>query len=123
MNPVSRKRTGFFIFLHIEATKERGTVMKKIVSFVAFLAIVFLITSADAGSVKGHWKDTNRDGVKDTYVQPHQRTNPNSSRTDNYSYPGNYNPSRGESTPQSNSPRETYPTNPNPYEQKQKRGW
>ena len=28
------------------------------------------------------------------YVQPHQQTNPNSSRTDNYGAPGNYNPNK-----------------------------
>ena len=55
------------------------------------------------------------DGVKDTYVQPHQRTSPNSSRTDNYGYPGNVNPNSGQITPSSNSPRENYPSNPNPY--------
>lgn len=33
-----------------------------------------------------------------TYVSPHQRTRPNSTRTDNYSYPGNYNPNTGKIT-------------------------
>ncbi|HHT9146900.1 MAG: hypothetical protein Q7J31_15665 [Syntrophales bacterium] len=97
--------------------------MKKTASFVAFLATILFISSSDAASVKGHWKDTDHDGVKDTYVQPYERTNPNSSRTDNYNYPGNYNPNTGMVSPQSNSPRETYPVNPNPYKQQQKRGW
>ena len=97
--------------------------MKKTALFVAFLATILFISSSDAASVKGHWRDTNNDGIKDTYVQPHERTNPNSSRTDNYSYPGNYNPNRGELTPPSSSQQENYPSNPNPYETKHKRGW
>jgi len=88
--------------------------MKKTIFLIVFL-LAFPALSF-GGSVRGYWKDTNGDGVKDTYVQPYQRTNPNSIRTDNYSYPGNYNPNRGQQTPYSNSPRETYPTNPNPCE-------
>jgi len=96
---------------------------KKMILFL--IALFFLPGSLFAAQVDGYWKDTNRDGIKDTYVQPHQRTNPNSSRTDNYSYPGNYNPNRNEITPQSSSPRETYPSNPNPYEPRPKSrlGW
>ncbi|WP_232067432.1 SH3 domain-containing protein, partial [Flavobacterium bizetiae] len=37
-------------------------------------------------NVKGYYRSNG------TYVQPHQRTSPNSTITDNYSYPGNYNP-------------------------------
>ena len=91
--------------------------MKKLVLLLIVLLFVFP-TLCFGASVKGHWKDTNHDGVKDTYVQPYERTNPNSSRTDNYSYPGNTNPNTGERAPNSTSPRETYPTNPNPYEYK-----
>lgn len=103
--------------------------MKRIVSFplVAFSLIfltVSIVFAADSHRVRGYWSDTNRDGIKDTYVQPHQQTNPNSMRTDNYSYPGNYNPNKGDFTPYSNSPRETYPRNPNPYEKKKSGyGW
>ena len=86
--------------------------MKKIAIVAAFLLFPAL---ALAANVRGGWRDTNRDGIKDTYVQPYQRTAPDSIRTNNYDYPGNFNPNRGEFTPQSNSPRETYPTNPNPY--------
>ena len=43
-------------------------------------------------SVSGYYK---KDG---TYVQPHQRTSPNNTITDNYSYPGNYNPNNGQTT-------------------------
>ena len=96
--------------------------MKKVLLIV--LLIVFLLpTLSLAAHVDGYWKDTDRDGVKDTYVQPHERTNPNSSRTDNYGYPGNLNPNTDRYTPPSSSPRELYPTNPSPYEQKQRRGW
>jgi hypothetical protein len=87
--------------------------MKKIIIVAALLLFP---TIALAASVDGYWKDTNHDGIRDTYVQPHQRTNPNSSRLDNYDYPGNYNPNSGSITPRSSSPRETYPSNPNPYE-------
>jgi len=92
--------------------------MKKMAIVVVFLLFP---TLALAATVKGHWKDTNRDGIKDTYVQPHQRTSPNSTRTDNYSYPGNFNPNTVQNTPQSNSPRETYPSNPNPFDSPSKR--
>lgn len=34
---------------------------------------------------------TKKDG---TYVQPHERTNPDNTKTNNYSYPGNYNPNK-----------------------------
>ena len=90
--------------------------MKKTVFLIVFLFVSPVLCFG--ASVNGYWKDTNHDGVKDTYVQPYERTNPNSSRTDNYSYPGSYNPNTGQSTPHSTSARETYPTNPNPYEYK-----
>jgi hypothetical protein len=91
--------------------------MKKFI--VALLVIILIPAICFAGEqVRGHWKDTNHDGIKDTYVQPYERTSPNSIRTDNYGYPGNMNPNTGTITPPSNSPRELYPTNPNPYETK-----
>jgi hypothetical protein len=67
----------------------------------ALLFLAFSIPSDAAGShrVRGYWRDTDHDGVKDTYVQPYQRTNPDSSPYNNYGYPGNYNPNRGETTP------------------------
>ena len=92
--------------------------MKKWLLIVIVLFIAFPVISLATERVSGHWKDTNHDGVKDTYVQPYERTSPNNSRTDNYSYPGNYNPNTGQTTPQSTSPRELYPTNPNPYEKR-----
>jgi hypothetical protein len=33
-----------------------------------------------------------------TYVKPHKRTAPDSVRSNNYSYPGNYNPNSGRTT-------------------------
>ena len=104
--------------------------MKKAV-FVLILTLMLVILAApvlaaDSHRVRGYYTDTNNDGFKDTYVQPRQQTNPNSIRTDNYSYPGNYNPNKGVFTPPSSSPRETYPRNPNPYDRPKKKslyGW
>lgn len=42
--------------------------------------------------VRGYYR---KDG---TYVRPHVRTRPNHTVTDNYSYPGNYNPNTGRIT-------------------------
>lgn len=50
---------------------------------------------------------TKKDG---TYVQPHQRTKPDNTKTNNYSYPGNYNPNQSTTVPNYysyNSPDET----------------
>lgn len=80
--------------------------MKKIICFVVFW-LFFGSSLASADWVRGHWRDTNRDGVGDTYVQPHQRTNPNATVTDNYSYPGNYNPNTGKVTPVPQTPKPT----------------
>lgn len=87
--------------------------MKKAIVFISILAFLFSSASVFAGdrvTVRGYWK---KDG---TYVQPHYRASPDSSRTNNYSYPGNYNPNTSTFTPNSSSPKETYPTNPSPYE-------
>ncbi len=45
--------------------------MKKLVMIVILLLVPVV---ASAGHVDGYWKDTNRDGVKDVYVQPHEAT-------------------------------------------------
>ncbi len=42
-----------------------------------------------------------------TYVQPYQRTAPDGVRSNNYSYPGNYNPNTGSS---SGSSYKSYPS-------------
>jgi hypothetical protein len=92
--------------------------MRKIALILVILLAVPPVSFA--GNVKGYWRDSDGDGVKDTYVEPHQRTNPNRSRMDNYSYPGNYNPNTGRITPFSNSPKENYPFNPNPNDKSHK---
>lgn len=91
--------------------------MKKVL-LIALLFVFLLPGLSISAQVRGYWKDTNRDGVKDRYVHPYERTPPNSRRTDNYGYPGNFNPNTDRYTPPSNSLRENYPTNPNPYEYK-----
>ncbi len=45
--------------------------------------------------IRGHWKDTDRDGIKDTWVDPYYRTTPNSNIFDNYSTKPNINPYTG----------------------------
>lgn len=72
--------------------------MQKITIVLLLLIFSVGVSMADE-RVKGHWRDTNHDGIKDTYVQPYHRTSPNSTKQDNYSTPGNYNPNRGEVTP------------------------
>ncbi|MDD5723115.1 MAG: hypothetical protein PHY29_05165 [Syntrophales bacterium] len=91
---------------------------KSVLLFVVLVIGVFFASLVFAGqhTARGHWRDTNRDGVKDTYIAPHVRTNPNNTITDNYSYPGNYNPNKGAYTPQSYSTQDLYPvTIPNLY--------
>lgn len=78
--------------------------MKKlIVSFL--IAVAFLVSSAgfaDAATrVRGYYKPSTG-----TYVQPHYRSSPNSSRYDNYSTRGNYNPYTGKKG--STSPYRSY---------------
>lgn len=91
--------------------------MKKVFSLV-LVALFVPVVSFAGENVRGHWRDTNGDGAKDTYIQSHQRTTLDSYRTNNYNYPGNHNPNSGKVTPYSNSPRTTYPVNPNPYNKK-----
>jgi len=74
--------------------------MKKlIVLTLAFILVVPILTFASDVYVHGYWKDTNHDGVKDTYVQPYHRTSPDNTIRNNYDYPGNYNPNSGQITP------------------------
>ena len=66
---------------------------------IGFFALIILIASASFAAdslTQGHWRDTNRDGVKDTYVQPYHRTTPNNTLQDNYSTKGNINPWTGQ---------------------------
>jgi hypothetical protein len=67
--------------------------MKKIIFIIAFL-LTTAFTFAQV-SVKGYYRSNG------TYVQPHQRTAPNSTRNDNYSTVGNSNPYTGEAGTQS----------------------
>jgi uncharacterized protein YxeA len=68
--------------------------MKKALSFI--LAVLFLTVSVAGAAlakdthVKGHYRN---DG---TYVQPHYRTAPDSTRNNNYSTYGNQNPYTGQ---------------------------
>lgn len=77
---------------------------------VGIFCVVSSLAFAGRTTVRGYYR---KDG---TYVRPHSRTTPNSSRMDNYSYPGNYNPNTGDLTPRSTSPKQTWPSNPNPYD-------
>jgi hypothetical protein len=67
--------------------------MKKAI-IIALLLLFITPSLSHAVRVKGHWKDTNHDGLKDTWIEPYERTSPNKSRIDNYNYPGNYNPNQ-----------------------------
>ena len=63
--------------------------MKKII--IGIIATLFIITSTlDDTSVKGYYKSNG------TYVQPHYRSSPNSTTSDNWSTSGNTNPYTGE---------------------------
>lgn len=68
--------------------------MKKILVFLAVftaLATFTQIDKADAASrVRGYYKPSTG-----SYVMPHYRSSPNTSRFDNYSTKGNYNPYTG----------------------------
>lgn len=69
-----------------------------------FFFLLFAVNSYPQVNVKGYYKSNG------TYVQPHQRTAPNSSITDNYSYPGNYNPN---ASYESSSSRSSYTSSTN----------
>lgn len=67
--------------------------MKQILILLLFL---LNINSFSQVHVNGYYRSNG------TYVQPHERTVPNSTITDNYSYPGNYNPNTNSVTPTPN---------------------
>ena len=74
--------------------------------FFLFLFILSVVLPAFAQvHVRGYHRSNG------TYVQPHQRTSPNSTITDNYSYPGNYNPNTGRVTG-GNTPTYTHSSSP-----------
>ena len=67
--------------------------MKKLIISIFVVAVVFLGLSgvADAATrVKSYYKPSTG-----TYVAPHYRSSPNSTKYDNYSTKGNYNPYTG----------------------------
>jgi hypothetical protein len=66
--------------------------MKKIV-FLLAVSVVLVHSQAYSASVEGYIR---KDG---TYVAPYQRTNPDHNPSNNYNYPGNYNPNTGRTTP------------------------
>jgi len=65
--------------------------MKKMIMFLIALAVLFSFTTAAFAvqHVRGY---TRRNG---TYVAPHYRSSPNSTKMDNYSTKGNVNPYTG----------------------------
>jgi hypothetical protein len=71
--------------------------MKKIIILVLILTLSIPVIAL-AERVRGYWRDNNGDGQKE-YVQPYQRTPPDSRRDNNYNFPGNYNPNNGRITP------------------------
>lgn len=93
---------------------ERGVAMKKIIVALALVVgVLGLCISVEAASVRGY---TKKNG---TYVAPYQRTNPNSTKMDNYSTKGNVNPYIGK--PGTKDPYKA----PNTYTPKTspKKGW
>jgi hypothetical protein len=73
---------------------------------IAALCLAFVGTAANAQShyVRGYERS---DG---TYVAPHNQTNANSTKLDNYSTQGNYNPYTGQ--PGTVDPYRSTPSNP-----------
>ena len=64
--------------------------MKKLLLFLLLFFCSFI--SIAQVHVRGYYRKNG------TYVQPHERTRPNHTVTDNYSHPGNYNPNTGKVT-------------------------
>jgi hypothetical protein len=63
------------------------------VAMSATLGVACLPNQSQAQvSVGGYYRSSG------TYVQPYQRTAPDGIRSNNYSYPGNYNPNSGRTT-------------------------
>ncbi len=68
--------------------------MKALFLICVSLAVFSGVAFADQ-YVRGHYRDTDGDGIKDTYINPYYRTSPNSTTLDNYNTKGNYNPYTG----------------------------
>lgn len=76
--------------------------------------ILILAGTATAGNrVKGHYRDTDGDGYKETHVNPYYRSGPDGNKYNNYSSQGNYNPYTGERG--SVNPNGDYNSTPNSY--------
>ena len=86
--------------------------MKGFILLIGGILFLLLSTLALAGdvSVRGHWRDSDHDGIKDKYVDHYHRSSPNKSLRDNYGYPGNFNPNT----------RDFSTGNPETYERSQK---
>lgn len=64
--------------------------MKITITTCVLALLLGQVTPASAGSVRGYYRSNG------TYVEPHYRSNPNSTVWDNYSTRGNVNPYTGE---------------------------
>ena len=95
------------------STDTNGVTMQKfIIALALVVGVLGFCVSSEAASVRGY---TKKNG---TYVAPHQRTSPNSTKMDNYSTKGNVNPYTGKAG--TKSPYKT----PKTYTPKSgKRGW
>jgi hypothetical protein len=70
--------------------QERTEIMRTVVAALAIVGMMAMVDTAGAATrVKPYVR---KDG---TYVQPHWRSSPNSTRLDNYSSKGNVNPFTG----------------------------
>ena len=69
--------------------------MRQIAIIIFILFVAGSVFAKDV-HVKGHYRDTDGDGYKETYVEPHYRTAPDNNRYNNYSTEGNSNPYTGE---------------------------
>lgn len=72
--------------------------MKKLIILLMVCILAIPIITFAQVNVRGYWRDSNHDGIKDTYVQPYQRSAPDGIRSNNYDYPGNFNPNSGQIT-------------------------
>lgn len=79
-------------------------------ALIAAACFAALPAAAGSNQVDGY---TRKDG---TYVAPHQRTNPDNNRANNYGSQGNYNPNTGRE-----GTRDPYAPPPNPYGQQQRK--
>lgn len=81
--------------------------MKNFISLSLSVPAVLLALPAMAQvHVDGYYRSNG------TYVKPYERTAPDSTRTNNYNYPGNYNPNSGRVTGGDSfgSPSKSYPS-------------